>query len=80
MVTFETIKSEELKFGNNNFIEVALKKAVTDEGENEFLSLTRGFFTPNGNKRFKRNFSLPMEKDVIDFVVKQIPAMVKAKK
>ncbi len=80
MVTFETVKSEELKFGNNNFIEVALKKAVTEEGENQFISLTRGFFTPNGNKRFKRNFSLPIEKEVLDFIVKQIPKMVKAKK
>ena len=79
MVTFETVKSEELKFGNNNFIEVALKKAVSEDGENEFISLTRGFFTPNGNKRFKRNFSLPMEKDVIDFVVKKIPEMLKKK-
>ena len=32
MVQFETIKAEEIKFGNNNFLEVARKKAITDEG------------------------------------------------
>lgn len=77
MVRFETIKSEELKFGNNNFLEVARKKAITDEGENEFISLSKGFFLPDGSKRFRQNFSLPLDKEVVDFVAKQIGLMLK---
>ena len=37
MVDFETIKSEEVKFGKNNFVEIARKKAKTDISENEFI-------------------------------------------
>jgi len=75
MVEFETMKSEEIKFGNNNFIEIARKKAITEEGSNEFVSLSRGFFTPDGEKRFKRSFAIPDDKEVLDFVSKNIVKM-----
>jgi len=32
MVEFETIKAELIKFGRNSFVEIARKKAKTDEG------------------------------------------------
>jgi hypothetical protein len=65
-VEFETIKAEEIKFGRNSFVEIARKKAKTDEGENEFISISKGFFLPDGTKRFSRgkNVSLPVEDDV----------------
>lgn len=72
MVEFQTIKAEEIKFGNNNFIEVARKKAVTDEGENEFISVSRGFFTPDGERRYRKSFTLPLDTAVIDFVAAKI--------
>ncbi|MBI2579524.1 MAG: hypothetical protein HYW27_01345 [Candidatus Aenigmarchaeota archaeon] len=72
MVQFETIKSEEVKFGNNNFIEVARKKAVTDEGESTFISLSRGFVTPTGEKRYRKSFTVPLNDEVIDFVSKKL--------
>lgn len=31
MVEFETLKAEEVKFGKNNFLEIARKKAKTEE-------------------------------------------------
>jgi len=62
-VQFETLKAEEVKFGKNNFLEVARKKAVTDDGENEFIAITRGFFAPDGSKRFKRSLAIPDEKE-----------------
>ncbi len=72
MVQFETIKAEEVKFGNNNFIEVARKKAITEEGENTFISLSRGFVTPNGEKRYRKSFTVPINDEVIDFLSKKI--------
>lgn len=71
-VEFETIKAEEVKFGKNNFIEVARKKAKTSEGENEFISISRGFFLPDGSKRFKKSITVPDEKSVREFVSKKI--------
>ena len=69
MVEFETIESTEVKFGNNNFIEVGKKKAITEEGENQFISLSRGFFTPDGEKRYKKNFSLPNDAEVVKQII-----------
>ena len=68
MVEFQTVKSEEVKFGKNNFLEVARKKAVADEGENEFIAISRGFFLPDGTKRFKKSLALPDSQDIKDFV------------
>jgi hypothetical protein len=63
MVEFETIKSEEVKFGRNNFIEISRKKAVTDGTNVEFISIARGFYLPDGEKGWKGSITLPPEKE-----------------
>lgn len=75
MVEFQTIKAEEIKFGNNNFIEVARKKAVAEDGENEFVSISRGFFTPEGEKRYRKSFTVPLDANVVDFVGAKVKEM-----
>lgn len=73
MVEFKVIKAEEIKFGRNNFLEIARKKAITEEGENEFISISRGFFLPDGTKRFKRgSIALPDDKQIREFAAKKI--------
>jgi len=72
MVDFETIESFDVKFGNNNFIEVGKKKAVTEEGENEFISLSRGFFTPDGQKRYKKNFAIPTDPEILKQIIEAL--------
>ena len=62
MVEFETLKSEEVKFGSNNFIEVARKKAVSENGEREFISISRGYYIDN-DKKWKSSITLPDEKE-----------------
>ena len=64
MVEFETVESKEIKFGNNKFLEVARKRAKTPEGENEFISISKGFITPTGQKRFKNALGFPAEEDI----------------
>lgn len=71
-VTFETIKAEEIPFGKNNFIEVARKKAKSDEGENEFISISRGYILPDGTKKWKTSLSIPLDQNVIDFVSEKL--------
>ncbi len=63
MVEFETVKAEEVEFGRNNFIEVARKKAVSEEGEREFISLSRGYYLPDGTKKWKSSITLPDEEE-----------------
>jgi hypothetical protein len=75
MVEFQTVKAEEVKFGKNNFLEVARKKAIAEEGENEFIAISRGFFLPDGTKRFKKSLAIPDEQEIKDFVSKKIKEM-----
>ncbi len=79
MVEFETIKETEVKFGNNKFVEIARKKAIAEDGETEFISISRGFFTPEGDKRFSKgkNVSFPVEKTVIEDLVKGLKDVLK---
>jgi hypothetical protein len=76
MVEFETIKSEEFKFGNSSFIEVARKKAISPRGENEFISISRGFYMLENQKRYNKSISLPISKEVVDFVSEKIKEMI----
>lgn len=76
MVEFETLKDEIIEFGENEFIQVARKTAVSDEGERQFLSLARGFITDDGSRRYKNNFSIPADEDIVDFITEQLPALL----
>ncbi len=72
MVEFETIESEEVKFGRNNFIEVARKRAITDGGKAEFVSIARGFYVSDDEKGWKSSITLPSEKDKREQIAKLI--------
>jgi hypothetical protein len=66
MVEFETLKAVDVKFGTNNFIEVARKKALSEQGEREFISISRGFYLKDGSKAWKTSITLPDEKEKLD--------------
>lgn len=67
---------EEMQFGENGFIEVARKKAISEDGENEFISLARGFMTEEGSKRYTKNFSMPVNRELAEFVVDNLPKVL----
>jgi hypothetical protein len=71
-VEFATITSEKVHFGKNNFLEVARKKAITDEGENEFISVSRGYFLDDGSERFKRSLTIPDDMNIKKFIAEKI--------
>ena len=75
MVEFETVKTDEVKFGANNFLEIARKKAKSEEGENEFISISRGFVDKMGNRRYKKTVSVPLVAEVVDFVSNKVKEM-----
>ena len=49
---------------------MARKVAISDEGENEFISVSRGFFNEEGEKRYSKgkNIALPSDKDLLEKV------------
>ncbi len=63
MVEFKTLKSKEVKFGKNSFIEVSKRRVVTPVGENEFIAISRGYYMPDETKRWRASIALPNEKD-----------------
>jgi hypothetical protein len=63
MVEFKTLKTKEVKFGKNSFIEVSKRKVITPVGENEFIALSRGYYLPDETKRWRASIALPNEKD-----------------
>ena len=79
MVEFETLKAEEVKFGKNNFLEVARKKAKAEDSENEFIAISRGFFLPDGTKRFKKSLAIPDDKVLVDFIATKIKEFSESK-
>ncbi len=74
-VQFETIRSEKVIFGRNNFLEVARKRATTSEGTKEFISVSRGYYLPDKTERFKRPLTIPDEPEVRAFVADRIRSL-----
>ncbi len=72
MVEFETIRAEKINFGRNNFIEIARKKAIADNGTNEFISISRGYYLPDESERFKKSLTVPDEEEVKKFIANMI--------
>ncbi len=76
MVEFETLKADEIKFGKNNFLEIARKKAIVEEGgNNEFISISRGFFRTDGSKTFKKSIAIPDDGEIKKFLAEKIMEM-----
>ena len=71
-VRFETLSAEKIPFGKNNFLEVARKKAITDEGVSEFISVSRGYFLPDGSEKYKKSITIPDDSNIKDFVIERI--------
>ncbi|MBU5688804.1 MAG: hypothetical protein KQA41_01060 [Candidatus Aenigmarchaeota archaeon] len=76
MVEYKTVKSQDVGFGKNNFIEIARKKAVTPEGETEFISVSRGFVSNSGQRRYKQSVTIPNSKEVVEGIIKAMKELL----
>jgi len=72
---FETIRSEKVNFGRNNFLEIARERATISEGTKEFISVSRGYYLPDKTERFKRSLTIPDEREVRAFVADRIRSL-----
>lgn len=64
MVEFETLTADRIEFGTRNFIEVARKVAIADDGRHEFVSVARGYRTKDGHTRWKTNLTVPDDEEI----------------
>ena len=66
MAEFETVSAEEIKYGKNNFIEIALKNAIDEEGnKNPFVSISKGWYPAPDVKKYKGGIGFPAEPEII---------------
>jgi hypothetical protein len=75
MVEFKTLKSKEIKFGKNSFIEVSKRRVITPVGENDFIAISRGYYLPDKTKRWRSSIALPNEKDKREQIAKLIKSL-----
>lgn len=74
-VEYEVIKTDVVNYGNNKFLEIARKK-VKGGNENEFVSISKGYFTPDGSKRYKEGLGFPAEQKIVDEIVAKLNAVL----
>jgi len=65
---YDTLKVEEIKYGTNNFIEVARKKI----DDTEFISLSKGYYTRRGTRRYKNGLGFPDQEDIKKFLIEKL--------
>ncbi len=70
---YETIAIETLDYGKNKFLEVSKKKAMPDE--NVFLNISKGYYTPDGEKRYQRGIGFPDDAEFVSQLVEQLQAV-----
>lgn len=75
MVEFKTLKSKEIKFGKNSFIEISKRRVVTPVGENDFIAISRGYYLPDNTKRWRSSIALPNEKEKREQIAKLIKSL-----
>ncbi len=74
-VEFETIASDRISFGKNNFLEVARKRAVSKDGTTEFVSISRGYTMKDGSERYKSSLTIPEDEEVRKFLIEMLSSI-----
>jgi len=67
---YQTIVSEYVDYGRNKFLEISKKKVKPDD--TVFLNISKGFYTPEGEKRYQRGIGFPNEKDIVDNLISKL--------
>ncbi|MFW5704545.1 MAG: hypothetical protein ACOCXG_01760 [Nanoarchaeota archaeon] len=60
MSDWKTLKQETIEAGGNNFLEINIKEPP--EGETLLIGISKGWYTPEGQKRYKTNILFSKEK------------------
>ncbi len=66
MVEYKTISMEEIKYGENKFIEVSRKVVVSEDGEREVISISKGYIDPSNNRKYQKGLGFPFDMNIIE--------------
>jgi len=73
---YETILSEYVEYGRNKFIEVSKKRVLPDNAV--FLNISKGYYAPDGEKRYQRGIGFPPEEEIVNGLIEKLQAVMKA--
>ncbi|ODS42589.1 MAG: hypothetical protein MSIBF_04580 [Candidatus Altiarchaeales archaeon IMC4] len=71
---YETIKSEYVEYGQNKFLEVSKKKVMPDD--TVFYNISKGYYTPEGDRRYQRSIGFPEEKKIVEDLIEKLQAIL----
>ena len=74
MVEFETLDSREIKLAKG-FIIIAAKKAISESGETEFVSISKGT-DKDGSRIFKQTVTIPRDAEVVRELIDALQSVV----
>ena len=71
---YETLLSEYVDYGRNKFIEISKKRVVPENAV--FLNISKGYYTPDGNKRYQRGIGFPPEKEIVAGLIERLQTVM----
>ena len=72
---YETLVSEYLDYGRNKFLEISKKRILPDE--TIFLNISKGYYTPDGERRYQRGVGFPNDKEFVNELIKKLKEISK---
>ncbi len=67
---YETIAIETMDYGKNKFLEISKKRAMPDE--NVFLNISKGYYSPEGEKRYQKGVGFPDDAEFVSQLIEKI--------
>jgi hypothetical protein len=77
MVEFKTLREDIIEYGNNKFIEVAVK--ITDSDGKEYMNIAKGYHAEAGEKRYQKALGFPNDPKIIEEVIAKMQKVSKGK-
>ena len=71
---YETLFAEYVDYGRNKFIEVSKKRVVSENAI--FLNISKGYYTPNGDKRYRGSIGFPPEKQIVVGLLEKLESVM----
>ncbi|MFN3527948.1 MAG: hypothetical protein ACK4YO_02480 [Candidatus Altarchaeaceae archaeon] len=77
-VEYDVIKVETVNFGVNKFVEIARKVPKNEDGTagQEFISVSKGYYLPNGEKKYKEGLGFPSDERIAGEVLEKLKSII----
>ena len=72
MPEYSVLREKTKNFGKNGYIEVALKRVTDGNDGREFITITRGYISPEGARRWTKYVTMPADKQMRSFIVETV--------